>query len=454
MGKKILRILRSPKFVLGLLVYLAVFSGVMTSLVNKTFTSSTTATLGAFGLTNPFGSVWFLVPLLALLISTALCALTRTKVARSRARQVRGMDLEKLAKSGVDIGSYSQNQMLEIKRRLHAHGFRPLQGAERDDDSFQVSGRSLWALYASPFFHWMLVLLVVVILMGRMTRAEGMLPVPVDQRLAFSAQKLSQPRAGLLYRWSNNPVRIGVSQLKLHNNVGGVEMGTAPRVTIYDSTGKALAEGLVYSDNKALSQGSLTVHYIDYGMALTVSLRGSDKKTLSKTTQTVQLDPNSPTGYTASTLTVTSAQGNVLRAVIQLEPRRVNGKVVTAHFNQAQANVRVTDATTGQVVADKLVDVGQAVALPDGTSLRFDNLNYYALLTVVDDWSITFIYLCSILAIIGASCALLTSPRVAFVGVTKEKRIVVVLRFYRPSSITTEELLAELQEAKPDNTSV
>jgi len=451
MVKKILRVLRSPKLALGIFVYLVLFAGLATFIEGKTFARGPSEILAAFGLKSPYGSYWFIIPVFFLLLSTAFCSIARTKIALRRWRQMRGMTFDQLKKTGVDVGANADDRTKKSEKLLREYGFRTVQ----DNGQVHVMGRSLWALFASPFFHWMLVALIFVVLAGRLTRADGLMGVPVGQSRPFALQELVNPNVAPLYRWNKNPVRIGVSQLKVSYIVGGIQKGPTPLVTIYDSKGKALNSRLVYP-NHTLSNSSLMVHYNDYGLALSVSLLDSNSKTLSQSTQLVDFDQSSSTGFTSSQFTLPANQGNpALNITLQLEPKLVDGKVVTTHFNEAQARITVTDATTGAATVNKVVTVGQSASLPDGNFLRFDELNYYARLSLVDDWSIPVIYVFCSLAVLGLSVALLTTPRVAYIG-SSDDQVLVSLRFYRPTSVTTEEVLTELkaEESGEDVTQV
>lgn len=65
--------------------------------------------------------------------------------------------------------------------------------------------------------------------------------------------------------------------------------------------------------------------------------------------------------------------------------------------------------------------VGETVRIPGGIAIKVEEITTFARLTVVNDWSVSLIYVAFVLAVIGELFALLLPPRV-------------VVATYRPDS--------------------
>ncbi|HET6350962.1 MAG TPA: cytochrome c biogenesis protein ResB [Coriobacteriia bacterium] len=424
MLRRALRFLESPRLAIVLLVYLA--------------SASAIATMAAQGAQrSAVYSAWYFVgPALLLLGSTAACAMRRTRVSAARLKQVRALEPETAARlarqRGRDVGTaQGEGSLGAAAVALRELGFRQA----RVQGRVVVAQSSAWALMASPVFHWLLVSLLIVVLFGRMARAEGLMGVPVGGERPNIAASYGVIDAGALYRWPSAPLRIAVPSFEVDYVSDGIDRGPTPFVKLLSADGSVLAAGKVYPNN-ALTHNGVMIHASDYGLSPKISLVTPGGEVVATQQLIADFDPNAALRIAPAETVLTDAAGKAsVRLSVQLYPERRSGRVVKLVPKSPKALLVATDAENGSELGRATVTRGGALQLEQG-SVRFDSVGYYARISVVDDRSVGALYFLFFAAIAASAVALLTTPRFAVVAVDEAGVVRVHVRFYRPSAVT------------------
>jgi len=96
------------------------------------------------------------------------------------------------------------------------------------------------------------------------------------------------------------------------------------------------------------------------------------------------------------------------------------------------------------------VSPGENVALPGGGSLRLDSVGYYARLSVVDDWSIPFLYAGLVVAVVGLTIAVVARQQIVLVTAVKDLdgvTLVASVRLWHNAPSSRDEIEDELSKA-------
>jgi len=113
------------------------------------------------------------------------------------------------------------------------------------------------------------------------------------------------------------------------------------------------------------------------------------------------------------------------------------------------AHVVVADLT-GAVLLDEVLRPGEEAALPLGGSLRLLGVDYYARLQIVDDPTITLLYIAGAIALAGLGIATLARQMIFTAGIRieGEARIMAVrMRLWRIHTTSKTEIESELRRA-------
>ena len=156
----------------------------------------------ATGLHQAFSTIPFIACVLVLAVSTILCAWRRTKVALGKMgalRRAAATDAASLADTH-DVAvrcsaGLERSDALSIASRTLAR--LSVKTARRDDLLSAVSPG--WSVWGSPLFHWGLVAMILVILIGSLQRSEGVMGVPVGQRKPDTPASYGVLRTGPLH---------------------------------------------------------------------------------------------------------------------------------------------------------------------------------------------------------------------------------------------------------------
>jgi cytochrome c biogenesis protein ResB len=462
--RRTLRFLGSAIFATWLLVIVGVWSMLATFVPQGAASNKAVAAwaLGhpliepvvrAIGLHQAFTSPLFIACVLALGLSTALCAWDRTKVALHKRRTLKHAALTdevSLADShdfeiACDPG-LSASEVLSIASETLAElGIQP---KRRGDVLSSVSAG--WSVWGSPVFHWSLLALVLIMLVGNLARADGLMGVAVGQTKPDVAKSYGVLDAGPWHDWGRVKRSIRVDAFEPNYKSGGIDRGPTPTVSVLDESGNVIKTQRVYP-NMTLKTGSLTIYPDNYGLAAHVSLVDSSGVETARSIQLIDVSDTATGGTVpAGAIEVNGASGSPLYRVSVTVPfERVNGKFDRTLTADSNARVVVTSLDRTPVL-DQTVGMGEDVALPTGGALRVSSTGYYARLSLVDDRSILLIYAGLIVAMCGLTLAVVARQQIVLATVIEGSdgvKLAAKVRLWRNASSTRGEIESELARA-------
>ncbi len=346
------------------------------------------------GLHQAYSNPVFIIAVVLVTASTTACAWERSRFAL-RAWRARGAAsegaLRRLRNSPtivVDLpGDVGEQRALDATASaIGAMRMKVRRGGSLVDGSSGAVG-----LMGSPLFHWALVALFVCVGLGRLTRYEGAVRVPVGETVE-DARASYMLNAGPLSGAAFTGVGIKVDRVDPALTVDGVARGATPFVSIIKD-GKAIVGHWVYANNP-LRYGPLLIHATDSGRAVLGTLLstgngGGDEPLVLffppgfSSTLTSSRYQLTPPGATPLTLDVAPATGS-------------------------RVAVAVVGGSQG---ATRTVGVGQSVTLAEGLTLRVDALTAYAQLQVANDWSVPWIYAIFVAGSLGSALTVFVRPR-------------------------------------------
>lgn len=382
--------LRSRRLAIWLLLGCAGYGAVVTSI----------PALGAKGFSSPV----FLIASAWLGASTTACAWERSRQASRQLREPEGVSesvaarLERSPVVATAAGSIDDAREA-TKAALRSAGLRV-----RATPTVVRGRAGRFGSLGSPVFHWALALLFLVIGLGRMSRSEGLIGVPVGGSLVNESTAYGKLERGALYPNLFGAMSISVPSLTKAKRPDGMALGLVPTVRLLQGD-RVLAEGRVYP-NHPLRYGPLLVHNSAWGYYGRFSLVKADGSIVKGPLNYFDLNAKTPGGIAPVKLELTSDSGGRLPVLVQ--PIAVKGTVPggrTALLTWKDASGRDESAT---------IAVGGSVAI-GGARLRFDEAGRYARLSVVDDWSVYVMYALLGIAIAGLSAAILVPRRTAWV---------------------------------------
>ena len=454
MRARLRRFLASPKLAIGLMAYLGVIA-FLGSLVPQGPLGSAkvaewVATHGAaegvarvVGLHSAYTAWYFLIGVLLLCASTALCAFDRTRVAFSRFALLRA------AQSGASANTtlscdYSVRLPEGLSRPDGAAAVRNALGRlgirAPDRDGRLVAASWPYATLCSALFHWALLVLFCALLVGSLVRSEGLIGVPVGEQRPDAPDSYGFLIAGPLHNWAGAKRTIGVEQLRLVYVIDGLDRGPTPLVSVSDPKGTQVARQFVYP-NAPIRLGSLVVHPSGYGLSVSVALIGADGSERGRTTQVVDFaaKEHGVAGPADLVLTGGSPSDSIdVRVTVPLDVR--DG--LASHT--VPARPRATFAYgAGTAETSAPLRPGAQLSLPDGSKLRLLKVGYYARLSVVDDPTVPFIYIALFAGLLGVSVALLARQRLIVVTVERDdegQRLDVFARIWRNAGTSSAEI--------------
>lgn len=428
---RVWRFLRSRTLAIWIILAFVVYSGVATTLSDGDWTV-------------PYRSPIFLAIAVLLTASTAACAWERTRAALKNApvRLPSPPTIERLrTRPGIVVSaSAGADQLGQAERALRRLRMRVV----RTGDVLEAR-TGLAGAFGSPIFHWALALLFVFVALGQLTRAEGSMGVVAGHSKPDAPESYGSietgPWAGALTGRT-----IAVPAVETSFTANGVDQGMTPLIEIRDAQGDVLTSGYAYP-NHPVRYRSMLIHADTDGLGAVVSVAGAGETM----TQQVLLDfKDDSAEVEPGILGIGDSSGATLFTVM-LEP--------TSDSTVANPLVRVR-ASRGESMPDTapeidmVVPCGGSVELPDGLTLTVIDLTKYARLTVVDDWSVYWIYALFVLAVIGLVMALffpLRAVRVLAIDDSDGARLHVAVRHGRgdphfPGRVET--VLREAMEAE------
>jgi cytochrome c biogenesis protein ResB len=411
------------------------------------------AIVRALGLHQAFTSPLFIVSILALGLSTGLCAWQRTRAAIGRTRTLHCAAL-------ADARSVSESHDLEIlcdpalsrsavlsiaSETLEDVGIKT---KRREDLLSAVSAR--WTAWGSPVFHWALLGLVVALLVGNLLRSQGLMGVAVGQTKPDTASSYGIFHAGPLHDSRRAQRGIRVDAFEPDFKTGGVGRGPTPTVALVDRAGKVIKTQRVYP-NHTLKSGPLTIYPSGYGLAAIVSVADASGNVVGRGVQLVDFfDEATGTTRPVGTIAVPDSSGKQVYAATFTVPLDQDGAQWLRQVpSRPSARVVVTSAD-GRTVLDRLVAAGETLDLPGSDSLRLDAVTYYARLQVVDDWTVPLLYAGLFVAALGLSVAALARQQIVLVTAVEGPdgvRLVAQVRLFRGASTSRSEIESELVRA-------
>lgn len=395
--------LRSRRLAVGLLVALAVWSALGTVVPQRGGSDAPlTGPVGAIasfvGLDHAFSAPAFLLVGLLLFLSTTACSIERTRAAVKIARRAGLAGPVSRPDLVVRLGgsrSSCEQQVADALRRAGLRVRTASGGAIRATSSHA-------GLAGSPVFHWLLAALIVLVAAGQLTRSEGLMGVPVGSARVDEARSYGVVEAGPLHSRFTSLV-IAVPSIAFSHVVDGIDRGPAPYVELRDGP-YLLKAGHVYP-NRPLRYRSLTIHANEHGLAVPVAAQdGSSVDVL------LDFDEASCVARSVSALEA-SGPGGATRIMFEVPLETYRGRCVRALPREPRIIWRA-QGPSGEASSGSVRPGGSFEPLP-GVLLRVGALDYYARLSVVDDWSVYPMYVVFALATLALALAVFMPYREA-----------------------------------------
>ena len=458
-----IRFLESARLATWLLVFLGGWS-VLATLVPQGDASDAAVTAWAaahplidpvvrtVGLHTAFSALPFRACVFVLGLSTALCAWRRTKVALGRMRTLREAarsDAASLCDRADQVevacgAGVSQASALETAAETLAR----LGVKTRRRDGLLYSVSPWWSVWGSPVFHWGLLAIMIVILVGSLQRSEGLMGVPVGQTIPDVPGSYGVLRVGPLHDWNLVHRSIRVDSFDTEFRTGDLDRGPTPTVSVLDANGSVIKTQRIFP-NSPLQSGTLTIHPADFGFAVDVSLSSAAGEKFGQATQLVDISQTAADGTAPlRVLTLSNQAGQQQEyALVTVPLRREGGQFAVPQERTAHVVVASLD---GRPVADRVLKPGEAIPLPNGDTLRVDAVGFYARLSVVDDGTISILYAAMAIAMLGLSLTVVSRQHVILVSADQGPDGVVLhvwSHLWRNVSTTRAEVQSELSRA-------
>lgn len=406
------------------------------------------AIASVFSLHQAFSSPIFVILVLLLAASTMVCAWRRTKVAMHRSRLLRGIgDTEArqlLARPTFTIEVVASDDRSQAETAV-ADAFRGMGLRTRERDGVLVAVSRPWAVFASPVFHWALFALILVMFMVQMTRAEGLIGVPVGDSRPLVAESFGLLDRGALYSFKRSPLAIRVDRIDPVYIIDGIDRGPAPTVSILRPDGSLAATQVVYP-NSPMRYESLMIHPGEIGLSPSFAIVSKEGSVGSRVNLIVDIDEAAPTGTTAAEFaldTGVSDAAAILGTVTVPLDRAKDATGSSSTSSVPQATFVLHTEKDGSLVASQTLQVGEEIELPDGSRLRLLGVGNYARLSVVDDPSIPLVYALLVVALIALSVAILGRQSLAVAAIrvneSGSQQVDVWFRDWRANKIRTEQ---------------
>jgi cytochrome c biogenesis protein ResB len=455
--KSLVRFLRSPKLALGLGLGIAAYS-ILGTLVPQAdldpakaaaWSSARPSLAGAarvLGLFSAYTSPVFLAAVALMGVCTVLCAWARTHAAARIIARTRGPfpSNEALAKRpGLSAGpvgrSSAADTLAAAESTLRGEG---LKVARQGDVVSAVRGT--WGAIGSPLFHWSLALLVVVIALGQLTRAEGRVPLPIGERVVESPESYSgRIVQGPLFG-GHTGLTLVARDLQETTVVDGVDRGPTAIVGLYRGS-MVLAETRVYP-NSPLRYGPLLAHPDTWGYAPLFSVETTAGEELTTAYGHIPISDVTSRGAGPGLLDLSGGAIGQARIGFEIPAQgATEGGAVRLSPSMSVSVRRGEEATSAPITLSE----GDRMPLFDGMWLRFVKRGSYVQVAVANDWSVPYIYALFALAAIGLSIAVFVRPQGAwvFAAQTADGPVLTAVRRQSRGDPMFEDLLERALEA-------
>jgi len=465
--RKTVRFLSSPRLAIVLMAFVGLW-GVLGSFVPQgaadapdiaAWAAANPAlepVVSALGLHQAFTALPFIVVGVFLALTTAVCAWQRTGAAWRRSKTLR-----EAAKTGSALAGSAPDLEIALDPALDAADAIRIAGdtldrlgipTKRGDHSL-LSVSPAWSVWGTGVFHWSLVAIIVLIVLGSLARSSGQMGVAVGQTVEDRAEAYGELEAGPLYRWQgvNRRIRVDAFDLDYRTGEGENEIhhGPTPTVSILNGEGDVLESQLVYP-NHTLKRGSLAIYPVDYGLSATVALIDPAGDVTQRATQLIDFSGNSKDGTAPiSALTLSGPDGASYQLLVTVPLDRVAEGFLGRVPDVPRAHV-VIIAADGTTALDAEVEPGQTIEVPTGGSLQVLAVDYYARLQVVDDHSVPPLLVAGVLAMIGLGVATLVRQVLLAARIEDGpdgRRLSVRMRLWRMHTTSRGEIEDELRRA-------
>ena len=317
-------------------------------------------------------------------------------------------------------------------------------------DGLLASVSPAWSVWGSPVFHWGLVALIGVLLVGTLTRSEGLMGVAVGQTKPDAPESYGLLHAGPWHNWDRVKRGIRVESLDTTFTAGGIKRGPTPTVSVVDEQGQVIKTQPVYP-NSPLQTGSLTIHRNEFGLAATVSLVATDGAEVDRRYELLDFSTSAKDGTVPrEPFVLSDLQGNPqLTVIITVPVDRVPGGIRDRLPEKPTAHV-VMATMDGATVYDRIVKPNTSIGLPWGDRLHVGEVGYYARINVVNDWTIPLLYVSLGVGLIGLLMTLLVRQQSVLATVVETDegpKLAVAVRLWRNVPTNRAELEKELVAA-------
>lgn len=458
------RSLTSSGLVAGLLGFIVVWSiiatavpqGVSRSTVISEWASAhpvLEAVVRALGMHQAFGSILFLAVVGVLGLSTALCSWQRTKVAMARSRLMRtakdlgAEDLGAAHDIAIEPGTaLAGPEILTIAADVLAR--LGIKVRERDGVLRAVSQG--WSVWSSAVFHWSLLALMCVVLVGFLGRSDGMMAVAVGQTKADAPSSYGVLSAGPLHDWSKIHRALRVDALDESYQAGGMDRGAVPTVSVLDASGNVIKTQPVYP-NMMLHVGSVSVNAPAFGLTVELSLEDTSGANLGTVVEPIDFVQGTPEGTTAvkELMIRRSDTRTNLRVQVTVPLDRRGSTFIESMPQNPSAHVVVRDSD-GAVLADQTLQPDDAMDVPGGQRLKLLSVGWYSRLAIVDDWTTPLLYAVMVIGLLALAAVAVMRQQIVLASVVngpEGARLVLRCRLWRNVPTTRSEMESALSDA-------
>jgi len=150
-----------------------------------------------------------------------------------------------------------------------------------------------------------------------------------------------------------------------------------------------------------------------------LSLRPPDASSASTVAVIVDFSAEASSGTRPAFFGVPLADGSTAEGSVEIEARDRIGQLPKLRPPAPHALIELTAPSIPETLTARLA-IGDELRLPDGSRLGFDSLGYYARLSVVNNWALYPIYAAFVLALAGATLALLVPLRTALAEIAPD----------------------------------
>ena len=314
---------------------------------------------------------------------------------------------------------------------------------------------SPWSVWGSPVFHWALLALAIAVLVGALSRSEGLMGLAVGQAKPDVPESYGVLHAGPLRNWDGTQRSIRVDAFDPEFSTGKIERGPTPTVSVLDGDGRVIETQPVYP-NSPLQAGSLTVHPNEYGLSATLVRTDTSGAVTGRSVQLVDFveaaveGGTRPVGY----VQLSDDAGNPqLKAFVTVPLDRKGDYLLKRVPENPRARV-IVKSLDDKTVSDSTVSPGEAIPLPIGGALVVEDIGWYARLNVVHDQSIPLLYVAGLMALVGLTLTLVARQQSIMMTVVdgpEGPKLIAAVRIWRNGSTSRAEIEGELTKALRTN---